>query len=220
MDVLIWVHEGGIQGSGMKLFLAKGTISVAVAIALEEAGLPYEAELVDFAASEQTKPAYLAINPKGRVPVLIIQTGSLTETGAILDYIADLAPMAGLRPMGAFEAAKLREVMYYLASTMHVNHAHKLRGARWADQPASFEDMRAKVAQTMQASCAYLEAEVLQGPFVLGARLSLADPYLFVIGTWLAGDGVDVAEFPKLASFMRVMEGRASVKAVRAKGWL
>lgn len=204
----------------MNLFLAKGTISIAAAIALEEAGLSYEPVVMDFAAGEQTKPAYLAINPKGRVPCLITDHGALTETGAILDYIAALAPQAGLIPEDAFAAAKMREAMYYIASTFHVNHAHKMRGHRWADNEASFADMRAKVPQTMAASCAYLEAEVLRGPFVLGDRFTLTDAYLFVVATWLAGDGVEVSLFPKLSGFVAAMEARESVRTVRARGWL
>jgi glutathione S-transferase len=204
----------------MKLFLAKGTISVAVAVALNEAGLGFTPELVNFATAAQTQPEYLAINPKGRVPSLITAQGTLTETGAILDYVAGLAPQARLIPEDTFAAAKMREVMYYIASTAHVNHAHKLRGQRWADQEASWADMRAKVPQTMRAVCAYLEAEVMRGPFILGDQISLADCYLFVVSTWLAGDGVDVTAFPKLTAFIAVMEARPSVQAVRAQGWL
>lgn len=204
----------------MKLYLAPGTISIVVAIALREAGLNFDAEVVDFAIAAQAKPRYLAVNPKGRVPALATENGILTETGAILEYIAALVPQAELVPAATFEAARMREAMYYLASTMHVNHAHKLRGARWADLAASHDDMRAKVAQTMHCSCAYLESEVLRGPFVLGDRFSLADPYLYVICTWLAGDGVAVSDFPKLGQFMAAMEARASVRDVVAKGWL
>ncbi len=202
----------------MKLYLAKGTISIAVAIALEEAGLDYTPVVMDFAAGAQTQPEYLAINPKGRVPALILDQGTLTETGAILEYIASLAP--ALVPADAFQAAKMREAMYYIASTFHVNHAHKLRGHRWANNEASFADMRAKVPETMAAACAYLEVEVMRGPYVLGDRFSLADAYLFVAATWLAGDGVDVASFPKLYAFMHAMEARPAVRKLRGLGWL
>ena len=79
----------------MQLYSAPRTISIAVAIALEEAGLDYEAIKLDFAGAEQTKPAYKQINPKGRVPALAVEGGILTETGALLDYIATIAPDAG-----------------------------------------------------------------------------------------------------------------------------
>lgn len=204
----------------MQLYYAPGTISVAVAIALEEAGLDYEAIKIDFANKEQTSPAYAQINPKSRVPALAVDGGILTETGALLDYIADIAPDADLRPTDSILLARMREVMYYLASTMHVNHAHKMRGSRWASKTSSYKDMQAKVPQTMADSCAHLSQYGLRGPFVLGDRLSLADCYLYVVCTWLQGDGVTLADFPKIQSFMAAMEQRDSVRAVSAKDML
>lgn len=200
----------------MKLYYAKGTISIAVVIALHEAGLEFDPVRLDFRASEQSGAAYLAINPKGRVPSLVTDLGVLTETGAILEYIADIAPQAGLRSADPQQTAKMRETMYYLASTMHVNHAHKMRGHRWADQQSSFDDMKAKSVQTMTESAAYVENHVLTGPFVLGDTVSLADAYLFVACNWLAGDGVDAAQFPKITAFVQAMRARPSVARVIA----
>jgi len=202
----------------MKLYFAPGTISIAVAIALNEAGTSYETQRLDFAAGEQRSVAYAAINPKGRVPALDVDGTILTETGAILDYVATLAPT--LMPDDPVSAAHARGVMYYLASTMHVNHAHKMRGQRWADAPASWEDMTAKVPRTMTDSATYVETDCLTGPFVLGETLCVADIYLFVVCNWLTGDGVDLAPFPKLRAFMAAMETRPSVQAVRANGML
>ncbi|GAB4537990.1 MAG: glutathione S-transferase family protein [Ruegeria sp.] len=204
----------------MQLYYAPNTISVATAITLEEAALDYEAIRVDFAAGEQTTAAYRQINPKGRVPALVVEGGILTETGALLEFIAAKAPEAGLVPDDPLLAARMREVMYYLASTMHVNHAHKMRGHRWADRKSSWKDMAAKVPQTMTESCKYIEANGLRGPFVLGERFSLADPYLYVVCSWLEGDGVDVSAFPKIVAFRDAMEARASVRAVRTAGML
>ena len=204
----------------MLLYYFPGTISIAVAIALHEAGLPFETARVDFSNAEQTKADYHAINPKGRVPALKTDHGILTETGAILDYIAALAPGAGLVPADPFQAARMREVMYYLASTAHVNHAHKMRGARWATEASSFADMRAKVPETMTVSAAHLDSHCIAGPYVLGDRPSLADAYLFVVASWMPGDGVDVAAFPKLSALLAAMEARDSVKKVRAEGLL
>lgn len=204
----------------LRLFYAPGTIASATAITLHEAGLAFEPILVDFATAEQTKPAYHSINPKGRVPALVTDQGILTETGALLDYFAALAPQANLIPDDPFKAAKMREVMYYLASTMHVAHAHKMRGHRWADKDGSLQDMSAKVAQTMTACCAHIECCCMTGPYVLGDAISLADPWLFTIGQWLTGDGVDMTGFERLTAFMKTMETRRSVKAVRAAGML
>ncbi|MBE0452571.1 glutathione S-transferase family protein [Roseovarius autotrophicus] len=204
----------------MQLYYARGTIAVAVAIALHEAGLGFEAVRLDFKAGDQTRPDYHAINPKGRVPALVTDHGILTETGAIMDYIADLAPQARLRPEDPYEAAQMRAAMYYLASTMHVNHAHRARGLRWADEDSSIADMKAKAVRTMTESAQFVETHMLRGPFVMGGALSLADPYLFVAASWLEGDGVDLGLFPKIRAFREAMAARASVARVVADGMI
>jgi len=205
----------------LKLYYAPGTISIAVALTLEEAGLPYEAVKVDFKSAEQTGPDYLTINAKGRVPALVLSDGTvLTETGALLEYIADVAPSAGLIPTDPALAAHMRSAMYYLASTMHVAHAHKMRGSRWASQQSSFDDMTAMVPQTMAACATYVETNLLRGDSVLGQSFSIADPYLFVVCTWLEGDGVSIADYPKIQHFMTNMEAQQSVKTIREKAML
>lgn len=199
----------------LKLHYSPGTVSIAVAIALEEAGVAYQPVRVDFKAGEQTKAAYHKLNPKGRVPALETPDGVLTETGAILEFVAP-----GLVPADPYAAARMRELMYYLASTMHVNHAHRVRGHRWADQAESLADMQQKVPQTMAACCAYLEELLPQLPFELGAGKVVSDGYLFIVLSWLKGDGVDIADYPALQRFQQKMEARTSVQAVRAKGLL
>ena len=114
----------------------------------------------------------------------------------------------------------MRGVMYYLASTMHVAHAHKMRGSRWADAQASLDDMTAKVPQTMAACAAYVEDNCLRGDFVTGETFSLADPYLFVVCNWLEGDGVNVAKYPTFTGFLERMAARDSVKAAKDAGLL
>jgi glutathione S-transferase len=204
----------------LKLYFAPGTIAAAVAITLNEAQADHDLRRINFSDAEQRGAAYLTINPKGRVPALETPRGILTETSAILDYIAATHPKAGLVPEDPFDAARMRSAMTYLASTMHVNHAHAMRGARWADEPSSWADMKQKVPQTMSESSAYVEEHVLTGPFVLGDRFSLADPYLFVVSTWLPGDGVDMGRYPKLAAFHASMWERPSVRMALSDGVL
>lgn len=202
----------------MKLHYFPGTIASAVAIALHEAGITFETQLVDFKTGAQTRPDYHKLNPKGRVPMLETDDGFLSETGAILDYIAAIRPSAALMPEAPGAAARVRAVMYYLASTMHINHAHGPRASRWADQPVSMTDMRAKVAQNMTESAAYVEKHCLAGPFILGDQITVGDAYLFAACAWLEPDGVDVSGFPRIMGFRAAMEARASVQAVRAAG--
>lgn len=203
----------------MLTFYHSGALSCAVAthIALEEAGADYKAVKVDLAAGEQRKPEYLKINPKGRVPVLVTDKGVLTETVALLLYVAQTHPAAKLAPSDPFELAKLQAFNAYLASTVHVAHAHKLRGARWSDDAAAIESMKAKVAANMTDCATIIENEYLAGPWVMGGQYTVADPYLHIISIWMVGDGVDLSRFPKLSAHKAAMEQRPAVKKVMAQ---
>lgn len=200
----------------LTLHLAKGTVALSAHIALEEIGVGHALVWVDFAAGEQRSAAYAAINPKGRVPVLTTPQGRLTEAGAILAYLASTHPDAGLRPTDPWLAAKVDELSYYLASTVHVNHAHKMRGSRWSDDPGTWPAMTAKVRQNMADCYVLIEAALAEGPWLLGAQYSTADIYLFTVTRWLEGDGVPLAEFPRVAGHFAAMQARPAVQRALA----
>ena len=106
-----------------RLYYAPGTCALATHIALEEAGAPYEAVLVDFQSQAQRGPEYLAVNPKGRVPALVTEGGTLTETPALLCFVAQRFPGAELAPLAdPFSLAQVQEFNSYLCSTVHVAH--------------------------------------------------------------------------------------------------
>ena len=198
----------------LTLFASKGSVSVASAIMLEKTETKYKLEFLDFSQADQTKKSYLNINPKGRVPALVTPHGVLMKIGAILEYVApDFIPLA------AYSAARVREIIHYLASTMHVNHAHKMRGARWADDPVAVKSMVIKVPETMAKSCAYLE-KIISGPYIFGSKITIADAHLFTIAQWLKGYEVERKDYPKLARFEREFATRPSVACVRARGLL
>jgi len=201
----------------LKLFYTPGTCALASRIALEDAGAGYEVARVDFSKGEQRAPDYLKVNPKGRVPALVTEKGILTETPAILIYIAQMFPRANLAPLDdAFALAELQAFNSYIASTVHVNHAHGRRGARWANEQSSFDDMKAKVSETMAASMQLIERDFFEGPWVMGEQYTVADPYLFTMESWLKGDGVEIADFPILKDHFDRMSARPSVQRAMA----
>ena len=105
---------------------------------------------LDFKNNQQSSPEYLKVNPKGRVPALVTDQACLTETPAILAFIAQSFPKANLAPLDdAFAFAQVQSFNSYLCSTVHVCHAHKGRGYRWASEETSFADMKRKVPETM-----------------------------------------------------------------------
>jgi glutathione S-transferase len=201
----------------LTFFYAPRTCALASHIALEEAGADYGAKRLNFAENEQRKPEYLAINPKGRVPALVTDNGVLTETPAILVYIAQTHPTARLAPLDdPFAFAEIQAINSYLCSTVHVAHAHKLRGARWSDDEAAIESMKRKVAQNMGDCFTIIEEKMFKGPWAMGANYTIADPYLFTVASWLEGDGVDPKRFPKIHDHMNRMANRPAVKKVLA----
>jgi glutathione S-transferase len=201
-----------------KLYFAPGTCARASHIALAEAGAPYTTVKLDFKANQQNSPEYLAINPKGRVPSLVTDRGVLTETPAMLAYIAQSFPLAKLAPLDdAFEFAKVQAFNSYLCSTVHVAHAHKTRGARWATEENTFADMKRMVPKSVGASFALIERDMLKGPWVMGEQYTICDPYLFTLAGWLEGDSVDLSTLPRVMAHRQRMSDRPAVKKVLAE---
>jgi glutathione S-transferase len=195
----------------IQIWYAPGTIALASLIALEEAGADYAPMRLSFADNDQRSDAYLQINPKGRVPALVTAEGILTETPAILTWIAATHPAARLLPSDPFRAARVQEICAYLCSTVHVSHAHWRRGARWSDDPAVIDALRLKVPANMAEHFRYLSGRI-EGPWVMGEDYTIADPYLFTLATWLERDEVDVATLPVIAAFRERMQARPAVQ--------
>ena len=198
----------------LTFYYAKSSAAYAPHILLEDIGADYNAVRIDFMTGEQRSPAYLAVNPKGRLPSLVTEKGVLTETPAILVYLAQRFPEQDLAPSDPFEFAIAQAFNSYMASTVHVAHAHKHRGARWADDPAAHEAMRAKVKENMTEYAQMIEAHYFKGPYVLGDKFSLCDPYLALVTRWLKDDGVDLNPFAKIRAHDALMRERPSMQRV------
>ena len=201
----------------MKLYCAPGTVSLAVLIALEEANARYEPILLDFKQNAQRTAEYKAVNPKARVPSLETEHGILTETPAILTYIAQTYPAAKLAPSDPFAYARMQEFNAYLCGTAHVAHAHRMRGARWSDDPAVWENLKLKVPQNMAEIFTLIETTMFQCPWVLGDAYSTSDPYLFTLECWMESDSVKIADFPTLHDHYQRMNDRPAVVRAMAK---
>jgi len=197
----------------LTFYFARNTCALATHVALEDADADYEAVRIDFASEEQRKPTYLAINPKGRVPSLVTPQGILTETPALLAWVAQTYPEARLAPLGdPFAFAKLQAFNAYICSTVHVAHAHRMRGYRWADDAAAIEAMKRKVPESVTNAFLLIEQDMLEGPYVMGRDYSVADPYLFTLAQWLELDGVDLSRLPRVVEHRARMAERPSVK--------
>jgi len=202
----------------IKLYYAAHTCSLASHIALEDAGAEYSTVRISFTADEQRKPEYLAINPKGRVPALVTDRGILTETPAMLAFIAQSFPQAKLAPLDdPFLFAQVQAFNSYLCSTLHVAHSHRMRGNRWADDPSAIAAMQRKVPESVASYYQLIEEYMLEGPWVMGETYTICDPYLFTMAQWLDQDDVDPARFPKVIDHRRRMSERPQVRKAIAE---
>jgi glutathione S-transferase len=148
----------------------------------------------------------VAINPKARVPSLVTERGVLTETPAILVYVAQRFPAAKLAPLDdPFALAQAQAFNSYLCSTVHVAHAHCMRGTRWSDEPATIDGMKRGAPKSVAAAFALIERGMLMGPWVMGEDYSICDPYLFTLAQWLEADGVDTKKLPRVIDHRRRM---------------
>lgn len=178
----------------LKLHHAPMSCSLASRLALAEAGLPHEVALVRTWNDEQKSAAYLAINPRGKVPALQTDQGVLTESTAILPFIADLAPEKALFPLaGTFERAKAQAWLSFLSSTLHVALAQAMFGA----------DPEAALARV---TAAYQDVEAhLEGRDFILDRLSVCDLYLTVFATWRAAPTL-AGKLPPLPNIDRLQQ--------------
>ena len=106
----------------------------------------------------------------------------------------------------------------YLCSTLHVAHAHRMRGNRWADDPAAIAAMQRKVPESVAACYELIEANMLGGPWVMGETYTICDPYLFTMAQWLEQDGVDPSRFPKVIDHRRRMSERPASSRGHRRG--
>jgi glutathione S-transferase len=147
------------------------------------------------------------------VPALVTDSGILTETPAILAFVAQSFPKAGLAPLDdPFAFAQVQAFNSYLCSTVHVAHAHRVRGSRWADDPAAIAEMKRKAPETVTACFDLIEGEMLKGPWVMGETYTICDPYLFTVAEWLDGDGVDLSRLPRVIDHRTRMAQRQAVR--------
>ena len=199
----------------LTLYYARDTISLATLIALEEVGAAYKTVRIDFARSEQRSPEYLEINPKGRMPALVTEQGILTETPAMLVYVAQQFGRRDLALMDdPFAFAQVQAINSWLCSGLHINHAHRMRGPRWvdADDKAAITAMQRHVPVSVGANYDLVESDMLKGPWVMGERYTICDPYLFTLAQWLEQDGVDPVRIPKVMAHRARMSERGTVK--------
>jgi glutathione S-transferase len=194
----------------MKLYFSPGACSLHPHIVLRETGLPFTLERVDLRAHKtHDGKDYYAINPKGYVPALQLDDGSVLTEGAVIDqYIADRKPEAKLLPpAGTMERYRVQEWLNFIASEIHKSFGPLFAGPEEAKEPA-----RARVSKRFDLVAHELDAR----PYLVGNSFTVADAYLFNMLTWTKFTGIDLARWPALQAFFARVQERPAVLAALA----
>jgi len=193
----------------MKLYYAPGACSLASHIALHETGLPFEIDKVN-AATKTTASGgdFMQANPKGYVPALRLDDGSiLTEGAAVLQYIADQNPGSGLAPKaGTMERYRLQEWLTFIGTEIHKSFSPLF------NKTAS-DEVKNYARNLLTKRMGYVETQLANKPYLMGDSFTVADAYMFVVVNWSSHVGFDLGQFPKIKEYIARIAVRPSVQA-------
>lgn len=199
----------------MKLYLKPGACSLSPHIVLEELGLAHDTEAVDLAKKVTASGAnFFDINPKGYVPALTLDDGTLlTEGPAIVQYLADLRPEAKLAPAnGSLARYQLQSWLTYIGTELHKNFVPFFN-------PAATAEMKTQASAMLQRRFALVESELASKPYLTGEDFTVADAYLFTVTSWAQFLKLDMSEFPRLMAYQARVASRPAVqRALKAEG--
>ncbi|CNI02281.1 glutathionine S-transferase [Yersinia thracica] len=196
----------------MKLFYKPGACSLSPHIVLREAGLDFSIESVDLATKKtETGEDYLRINPKGQVPALLLDDGSLlTEGVAIVQYLADIVPDRQLiAPSGTLSRYHAIEWLNFVATELH-------KGFSPLFNPKTPDEYKAIARERLDKQFSYVDSELAKHDYLLGSKFSVADAYLFTVTRWANALKLDVKQRSHLDKYMARVADRPAVKEALA----
>jgi len=201
---------------GMKLYYAPGTCAFASHIALEEVGLPYDTVRLNLAEGDQRKPEYLALNPRGRVPTLIVNGHVLTENVGILTYLAGGYPKAKLWPEDTWHQAMAVSTMAWISNTVHPAYGHYLRPTRYVDGDDHQEAVKAKGKENYAKHLEEIDTLLKGRKWAIGNHYTVVDGYLLVFYRWGNRAGLPVKSLANYTALVDRVLARPAVKKVMA----
>lgn len=203
----------------LKLFFSPGSCSRVSMVALEEIGEPFETELVVFMKGDHKAPEYLAMNPAGKVPVLLVDGQPLSQTVAILTFLARSFPQADLLPLGqdALSDAQLLRDLIWCSSDLHPLVTRLRLPAMFCDLPGAPDRVFAMAQVLMTTQLEQAERRLSRQPWMLGERWSMVDAYVQWVWWRITGAGFPAAPFPHLADSVRRTEERPAFQRARAR---
>lgn len=198
------------------LYCSPGACSLAPHIVLEELGVPYETVKISTAEGRQRSPEYLKINPRGRVPTLVVDGKVLVENVAILSFLGGGFAARGLWPEKTWDQAQALSFMAWLADTVHPAFAHFYRSERYVEGPACIEAVKATGRESFTQYLAEIDRLVAGKKWALGNRFSVVDAYLLVFYRWGNRIGFAVKGLANYTALVDRVLARPAVKKVMA----
>ena len=199
-----------------KLYWAQNSGALAPQILLEEVGADYQRVVIDLEKGEETKPEFLAINPRGQIPALALTDGSLlTESAAIMLQIADNHPAPGLLPMpGSADRGQVYRWLFYAVANIYEADLRLYYSERFTTDVSSADSVKKKGREDMDRAWELLEPELGDGPFMLRERYSVIDPYLLMLVHWHEQLQELLARCPKLKRLCDAVRRRPAVERI------
>ncbi len=180
-----------------KLYFAPGACSFVPHAMLELAGAEFEPSMVKLHKGEQRSPEYLALNPRGQVPVLVDGEEVVTQIVAILLYLDEKLPMAGILPPAGLERARALQVLTWMNNTVHPTFTHVFMPQKFTDDEAAQKAIREFGAARYRELLGEIEALAAQAaPWMVGARPGALDAYALTMLRWGGYAGINPADFP------------------------
>jgi len=191
----------------LDLYFAPGACSFVPHVGLEAAGAPFEPKLVKLHKGEQRTPEYLAINPNGQVPVLLVDGRPLTQIVAICDYLDRAFPAAGLLPRDAWERTQALSQLAWMNSTPHTTATRFFFPERYAETQGGQAEVKKRAADEFRGYLQRVGKAAPETGYWLGARPSFHDAYAFTLLRWGGFAGIDPRSMPAyLAYAERVLQ--------------
>ena len=200
----------------VKLYYAPGACSFASHIALEEVGIAYDTQRLDLAAGDQRKPEYLKLNPRGRVPTLVVDGHVLTENVGIMTYLAGGYPKAGLWPRDTWHQGMAVSTMAWLSNTVHTTYGHIVRPARYADDADVQEAIKAKAKANYEDLLKEIDSLLTGKKWAIANQYTVVDGYLLVFYRWANRQKMPVRSFANYTAHAERVLARPAVKKVMA----
>lgn len=198
------------------LYYGPGACSFASHIALEELGVKYDTVKLNLAEGDQRKPEYLKLNPRGAVPTLVVDGKVMTENVGILSFLAGGNPKKGLWPDDTWHQAKAISTMAWLSNHLHVAYRHYVRPARYSDDPASHDAIKAKGLAAFHDGLKEIDTLLAGREWAIGDHYTVIDGYLLVFYRWGNRAKLPVRELKHYTRLVEKVLARPAVKKVMA----